>query len=378
MATDTIKVGDVIQRVSTHIIDELRVLLGNMKSLTPELRTVKLRALVSRSKKQLADLLAICKWLESPDVGKYFNSLNQMHFQITNTENELNEIQDGLYFTHRDLFAKRIRPINVRMARDILALGHYAHLPVPIFTCGRMPAPRLPSEIKVRENLEIFIRAKLFLVDTMPRYCFQLRTTIQNGALHIVVPNMYELVLTLQYADESAPWNIIGFNFLVSSSLSENSENEPINFDVVSFEAGVLQKLRDMVGNKVAIERIFATDNRTQLCPQKSSGTTVSNAPAIDSILNLGDVSTVDETCHPSGESIEKEVSLQRILGICNHAAEAIQLRVLYAQGLQLKRAGIWNGDNIELSYSELDRCTAFIMKIWKSTQSGYGYAHQL
>ena len=54
---ETIPLGDLIQGVSTTILIDLQILLENLKSMTPEVRTIRLRAFITKSKNKKTNQL---------------------------------------------------------------------------------------------------------------------------------------------------------------------------------------------------------------------------------------------------------------------------------------------------------------------------------
>jgi hypothetical protein len=352
----TIHLGDILQRVAVTSFEELRILLNSMKSWTPELRTVKLRNFISKAKKRLASLLALCKWLQINDVRKHFTCLNSITFEISNLESNLNEIQDGFFFTHRDLFAKRTRPINVKIARDSLSSSSYGFLSVPMFSCGLMPRPVLVScsESDLKRNLNIFIKCKLALNDPMPMpgassYAGY-ETITEEGLLTIKKGHMFEIKLSLQFADESAPWEIIDFRFLVQDSLRDScSTVVAVDYDLGIYRQDVLFLLRSLTQSRKYVEDIFAATRRTISEVPDGQG-----APEI----------------YPSIESDEQApLTMRRILKICKHASETVALRILYAQSLKLKQ-NVLGGDLLDVVYVEQEAATVLQLQFWKSLVS--------
>ena len=132
----TLPFGDVIKRVAYAMYSQLQIVLHNMRIQSFELRTQSLISFISRSKKKLAQLLAITRWLDMPGISQFFANMSQLQLKISARENRLNENQDALYFTHSLLFSFRIRSLDVVSAKDILARGTYPHLPASIFSCG--------------------------------------------------------------------------------------------------------------------------------------------------------------------------------------------------------------------------------------------------
>jgi hypothetical protein len=363
----TVHLGDVVQRVAITTFEELRILLTSMRSWTPELRTVKMKGFLAKAKKRLASLLALCKWLQIGDVRKHFACLDKLNFEITNLENNLNEIQDGMYFTHRDLFAKRVRSINVKMGRDVMATGKYGYLSVPIFSCGLMPQPAVVEHARLRRDLDIFIRSKLLLSDPIPpaspNCMAKLGSTVENGFLRIQKPNMFEVLLSLQYADEAAPWEVIGFKLLSDDSVRDMSSSTRIGYHgSKEFETNVLSLLRRLSRTEPNLLDVFKADNRTEV-PDADARPRL--APMdIESDTRVSETKSQADSEQP--DHIEPPLTLKRILKICQYSAESFVIRILYAQALRLKQQ-LLAVDAIDVVYTEQDLSANVQVKFWKS-----------
>jgi Mediator complex subunit MED14 len=242
--------GDVVQKAAMAMYQELSTLMYNLRSQSPVLRTQRLLAYIARTKKRLAQLLAIARWLGVPGVTQFFNNMGQLKTKIWTKDNELNMLQDGLFFTHGGLFSRRLRPLDVLTARDILARGRCDTLPASLFvSAAHIHAP--PADLAaaaaaatailapssssssplsassgddaaaaaddadvaaLRRSLNIYLRAKIMLHDPVPADVDA--AAVDHGVLTLRVLGLFELVLTLDHLDEQAPWNVLRYRTL--------------------------------------------------------------------------------------------------------------------------------------------------------------------
>lgn len=364
--------GDVIKRVAFAIYNQLQNVLHNMRIQSPELRTQTLIMFISRSKKKLAQLLAITRWLDMPGVSQFFSNMSQLHFKISTRENRLNENQDALYFTHSQLFSCRIRSLDVVTAKDILARGTYAHLPKSIFSYGSIQdihrEPSEPSESSIRKSLDLYLRSKMVLNDEVPPDINF--STIDNGVLTIRVNNMYELVLTIDYLDISSPWNVLRLKLCVSSHSNESFNSQQnlseVENDVLMVMRRISAKAHQSLKNAAHCEDTIGTRKFLQ---QESSFVDTKSVTVHDAITD--DVS-ISERHY---DALASPALLPRFHRICQHTAYATALRYLYLQALETSRT-IWAGI-CQAEFQEKRDYSQFVFRFWKSHMTGY-YQYEL
>jgi Mediator complex subunit MED14 len=363
--------GDVIKRVAFAIYNQLQNVLHNMRIQSPELRTQTLILFISRSKKKLAQLLAITRWLEMPGVSQFFSNMSQLHFKITMRENRLNENQDALYFTHSQLFSRRIRSLDVVTAKDILARGTYPHLPTSIFsngtTAGKSLEKTQPTEITLRKSLDLYLRSKLALDDEVPSDINS--STIDNGVLTIRVNNMYELMLTIDYLDIRSPWNILRLKLCVSSHSNESFHSRQ---NLSEVENDVLMVMR-RISAKSYIPVSTPTPNVDGSSNEESphSENPLADATSMTMPDAINGYITVD-TCSGVRTPLPLPL-LPRFHLICQHTALATALRYLYLQALEASRT-IWVGI-CQAEFQEKRDYSQLVVRFWKShTTSHYQY----
>ena len=380
----TLPFGDVIKRVAFAMYSQLQNVLHNMRIQSPELRTQSLISFISRSKKKLAQLLAITRWLDMPGISQFFANMSQLRLKISARENRLNENQDALYFTHSQLFCCRIRTLDVVSAKDILARGIYPHLPASIFSHGTSTEDDsdeggITSGSFLRKSLNIFLRSKLVLRDCVPSDIDQ--SSIINGLLTVRVNNIYELILTLDYLDTDAPWNILKYRILVSSHPRESFNSRQ---DLSRVENDILLVLRRIAAPLIPTP-IATTDSVTQiaLVATKKDGLETVSDNVADVLSN--EIAPADNSLMPPPSVVDASIVhtrsstavpvLPRLHVICQHAANAAALRYLYIQALETSRSvltGLGEAEFQEkISYSQ------FIFRFWRSRITGY-YQYEL
>ena len=223
--------GDVLQRTARSIHQELSTLLQNMRQQSPVMRTQKLLLFIVKCKKRLAQLLAIARWLSVPGVSQFFANMTQLKARIWMLDNGLNELQDGLFHVHASLYSQRLRSLDVLTARDILATSGCCNLmpasmfapasEIALLTASGNPSTALSTptatvdEESLRTSLNIYLRAKLALIDPIPEEFDS--SEIHNGVLTLRMNDLFELMLTLDYLDATAPWNVLRYRMLVVS-----------------------------------------------------------------------------------------------------------------------------------------------------------------
>jgi Mediator complex subunit MED14 len=364
--------GDVIKRVAFAIYNQLQNVLHNMRIQSPELRTQTLILFISRSKKKLAQLLAITRWLEMPGVSQFFSNMSQLHFKIAMRENRLNENQDALYFTHSQLFSRRIRSLDVVTAKDILARGTYPHLPTSIFSNGTTTGNSLETtqstEISLRRSLDLYLRSKLALNDEVPSDINS--STIANGVLTITVNNMYELMLTIDYLDICSPWNVLRLKLCVSSHSNESFHSQQ---NLSEVENDVLMVMR-RISAKSYVPFCAPTPNIDGSSNEESSHL---NAPLADpTSMTTPDAINSDISVNNCRSGvITPPPLLPRFHLICQHTALATALRYLYLQALEASRT-IWVGI-CQAEFQEKRDYSQLVFRFWKSHTTGY-YQYEL
>lgn len=416
-SSQRVRLGDVVKNSTESIIEDLKLVLDEMKPLKPEQRTSRMRSFVKRSKKKLSILLGLCKWSGNPEIPTFFASLFAIESQLADIDAQLNLARDQLYFAHSGLFGRRLRSLDVASAHTILSCGTYDELPHVMFTCGKHPEPR--DHPNLREDLDQFLKAKLILHEPVPRAIK--RANIENGVVKIHIPHVFEVSLTLQYADDTAPWQVVGFRILADDHPDESESVDPASngYDVSMFENRVTAFLQIESNSMQSAENIFRFDQDTHERYQHS--TSVGVAPSQDVITG----STVDAysshevasggssglgssadanlsslpACNDSSTlmkqnatsalvlthdpvpvpvpplpslvtydaSTKPTLSLTRICRICLHAGEAAVLRVLHSQALRIGRSSLWRVGNL-LSVDFQDRSDAadVIVRFWR------------
>jgi hypothetical protein len=373
----TLPCGDVMKRLAYAIHNQLQNILHNMRIQSPELRTQSLLSFISRSKKKLSQLLAITRWLDFAGIPQFFSNMSQLQSRISTHTNRLNENQDALYFTHSQLFSRRIRSLDVISAKDIIARGTYPHLPASIFSCG-MPyedpsQKKIYDEDTLRRNLNIFVRSKLALIDSIPTDINF--SSIKEGLLTLRLDGMYELTLTLDYLDSSSPWNILRFKLSVDSHERESFDYQQ---DVSEVENDVLIFLRSISSPTPPPAPILETELSVPLLISSNGSI---NSPILEYIIDnnnpddpamISAVTTLTDSMKnkEDSNSIGKSPILHRLHTICQHSAYATALRYLFIQALELSRT-IWNGI-CEAEFQEKTIYSQVVFKFWRSNITGY------
>ena len=373
--------GDVIRRVAFAIYNQLQNVLHNMRIQSPELRTQSLTAFISRSKKKLAQLLAITRWLDTPGVAQFFANMTQLQLRISARENRLNENQDALYFSHSQLFSNRIRSLDVVSAKDILARGTYAHLPASMFSSGSNSGSAFDSitlsSATLEKSLNIYLRSKLTLSDSVPLGIEY--SSVDNGVFTMGVRNMFELAITLQYLDIDSPWNILRLKLCVSSHSREYFHSQQ---DLSEVENDVLMVLRRIADKNVKSDDSTITpvvDNSVDLNTQNGSAATNiqdNNGTGRDKAQSATDSSgALTLTSASTTGSASPCPILPRIYVICQHAAYATALRYLFVQASEYSKT-IWLGI-CQAEFQEKRNYSQLVFRFWKSNKAAY-YQYEL
>lgn len=364
--------GDVIKRVAFAIYNQLQNVLNNMRIQSPELRTQTLILFISRSKKKLAQLLAITRWLEMPGVSQFFSNMSQLHFKISMRENRLNENQDALYFTHSQLFSRRIRSLDVVTAKDILARGTYPHLPTSIFSNGTITGnsvePTQSSELSLRKSLDLYLRSKLALNDEVPSDINS--STIDNGVLTIRVDNMYELMLTIDHLDICSPWNVLRLKLCVSSHFNESFHSQQNLSEVENDVLMVMRRISSKSYQSISTATSNIDGSHIEILPLLDATITDATSMTVQDAIT-GDISV--NKCR-SG-LVTPPPLLPRFHLICQHTALATALRYFYLQALEASRT-IWVGI-CQAEFQEKRDYSQLVFRFWKSRMTGY-YQYEL
>lgn len=363
--------GDVIKRLAVAIHSQLQNILHNMRIQSPELRTQSLLAFISRSKRKLAQLLAITRWLDMPGVAQFFTNMSQLQLKISSRENRLNENQDALYFTHSQLFSRRIRTLDVVSAKDILARGTYPHLPASIFS-SEMPTEDVlesgdAAETALRKSLNIYLRSKLALGDAVPSDIDF--SSIENGVLKLRVNNMYELLLTLDHLDTSSPWNVLRLKLCVVSHPQES-------FHSIQNLSGIENDILLVLRRIAEVKPMLVADIKQLSEDHAVSASSEPGPIEIDATLGINRDNTMGtDACHSAITPTQMHALLPRFHTICQHTAYATALRYLYVQALETSRT-IWSG-LCQADFQEKRFYSQFVFRFWRSRNTGY-YQYEL
>lgn len=220
----TVPLGDAIEIISKYLYQELTSHLKEISAQNtpdPEYSTIILRDYLAKARKIICQLHCLTSWLKSASNMKSFTQSNELNMQLQSIKDSILMSQDALYFVHRDIYPKRRRMYETIVAKDILARRTYAFLPEAVTNVGSASPPALLHDATVVSDLDIFIRAKFHLDDSVQDVIRQ-HYKITNGRLIIQIPYMYELELTLCHLHESADWMILSVKCLVASHVSES------------------------------------------------------------------------------------------------------------------------------------------------------------
>ena len=399
-----ISIGELLQKTATAVHMELNNIRLTMRARDPELRTKALRAFVSKTLKKLAQLYAICKWVNVPGVYDFFESIAHLESQVKNVETQLTEIQDRVFWMHSLMYWMRSRRLEVELANDIMASGTYDSLPQAIFTCGRDPVPGGMSGAKlegqdrdmVMDELSTFIRCKVGLSDPLPLGLTY--ANISKGCLHMRRANLYEVVVSLDGLSDEADWVTLKTELLVRSHDSEHFEGEFMKPQVEAELLAVLRKHATSVRDPKAAERakrremaLAAFDNvNAQVLPstqaaikeevtikQNSKDGSSTNETLI-TIKKEPDTMDVVEKADSVGDLKDQEVAsfnLVQIDTVCRHVALAAVHRYLYVQALDMS-VNLWKGC-LETEFTESYDSTTCKLRFWKSKFS-HQYQYEL
>ena len=350
----SVKLGTVIRNVVNITYKELDELITNMSAQTGTLRTQKLRQFCHRAMKRLLQLYALCKWIMTPDVVVFLNDISTLQQHMQEIENELNKMQDTLYFTHANLYSKRFNPLEVRASQDLFARGKITSLPqqmlvyapededkitewykhlyvssasasasssryteadtdadadadaVVVDSDNSMTNNHAHVKDKLVKQLNNAIKVKAIYSEGVDLYGTKTHNVvIQDGMLVISVPGFFKLSLTLRFVSDDSPWKLLGCEFLVQPHLNEHMEQNVIYLDELN--VNLLQSL--------------------------------SNACECDRAVNS------------SGQS-KPTAGLNELLSMCQYASTAAILRYIFVQALNYTRlVGL---RHMEVNYYEL------------------------
>lgn len=335
-----VPLGDVLQRFSSASYSDLQQLLTNMRTLSPEVKYEKLKLYISKTKKQISQLLAIIRWLGVPGVLPYFVQLETLDEHMNQIENKLNQTQDELFFAHRNLYWGRVKNLEVSVAMDILGRGTYQYLPKSIFTCGQPISPDISDETILRRDLNILIRSKVALIDKLPSDISHV--DISDGLLIIRNPYLYELAITLTHLDHNAPWRIIGFKILVDYHKKEEFQGQQ-RYDKSTYEQDVLNILTKL----------------------NSSSSIIKNT--IENEENINEI-------HPSLPI--KKLNLNQMHNICIHSSIGVSLRALYVLALDMTKT-LWKNYS-DVKFVETETQHQCVFSFWKKIKSSGLYLYEL
>ncbi len=120
---NNIEIGDLVQKFSVKLYENLNDLLNLMPAMTPELRAQKLNQHIISSKQKINALLSLCKWLKTYQVkenlSRYANDL--MVYNVKNFERD--QILNGIYYFHAGLYPNRIQPLSIKLSKEIISRG---------------------------------------------------------------------------------------------------------------------------------------------------------------------------------------------------------------------------------------------------------------
>lgn len=311
-----IALGDSIEQISKCLYYELDILLNNMKNQDPEFRTQQLRSYLLKARKVIAQLQSITKWLQSNEVKKFFVQSYELEVQLKTIKESIVLGQDSLYFIHRDMFPKRSRPLEVKVAKDVLCSGTYSFLPESVIHVGMSELPTLMEKESVINDLNIFIQAKMILDDKIP-IIQHLSFQVFDGKLIITYAKLYQLYLTLSSLTEKADWIVLGTKILVKSHISENYN--------VAYD---------------------------QFLTEKS---------LVDVLRYYSSLSTNES------KSI---MTLDKLHILSYHYAISVAIRLMYIQALDLSRT-VWK-NHLEIEFQDIPiQNTIFFTRFWKGQISG-------
>jgi hypothetical protein len=403
-----ISVGELLQKTATAIHMELNNIRLTMRARDPELRTKALRAFVSKTLKKLAQLYAICKWVDAPGVRGFFESISYLESQVKNVEGQLTEIQDRIFWMHSFMYWMRSRRLEVELASQIMATGTYEDLPEAIFTCGRDPVPggilgaKLEGEARERviDELSTFIRCKVGLSDPLPVGLSHAH--IAKGCLHMRRGSLYEAVVSLDGLSDEADWVTLKTELLVESHPKEHFEGGFMKPQIEAELLAVLRKHATSVRDPKAADRarkrasLLSTVDGVSTQAQASPAMALKEEVVIKeepegkggskpAVAIKEEPKTMDVEKEGTGESSGSLVdvakqerasfNLVQIDAVCRHVALAAVHRYLYVQALDMSM-NLWKGA-LEAEFTEGYDSISCKIRFWKSKFS-HQYQYEL
>lgn len=205
---EEIPLGDLVQKISLALYEQLANLMKIMPAQTPELRAQKLKQYFAIARSRLENLQVICQGLYSAEMKTGLKSLGDQDDECCRRRFETEQVLNAMYFFHAELYPKRIRSLDVDLAKEILARNAYPYLPEAIFTDypGDVEAADVSTTLRA---LELHIKAKLALEECIPPDCDSVE--LIDGVLILQKSNLFKIALTLAYLDKSASWKPLNF-----------------------------------------------------------------------------------------------------------------------------------------------------------------------
>ena len=308
--TDVVFVGDLVRQVASDCYRRLMAVIDAAAKQTPELRYEKLKSCIQRMKKHLSMMYAILIWLKEDNVQKFLSSVKLITGDMRQRSMHLNFAQDSLYFFHRSLFQRRIASLDVGFAADIMGRGTYSHLPENTFSLGDSGLKPKRQRTQVDNViLDICIGSKIRIHHFVPRGCNIVN--IQNGQLTMGVTDLFEVILSLWYDSDLAPWKVISCAIQVKHDLS-------------------LRRM-DSIGRKNLEKDLI---------------------PILQVIL---------------AEKQRLANPLEAVYNICAHVASSAVLKLMYIQSLDISRANIYG--EMKVDYLEDELQFAFGFNFWGNSR---------
>lgn len=263
----TVPLGDALQRVAIKIYNDTNNLLLDFKKQDPELRTTELRVFLTHTKAKLLQLLCLVRWLSKHNVNSLFNSILQFNMDLTGLDGVTLRNLDEMYFIHGSLFPLRSNQHEVILARHLMVKGDYLSLPRAAQFAGRMPLPRPLPASTLQSKMNIFLKAKLALLDPLPtnrRY----KASVENGLLHIVCENVFTLDVTLQSLSRESDWMVVHFvcpRLFAVSHGEKDEKNDMSRNDIIQLESHLSKLSTTSWKLKVLLQTAEHVSNRIQM-----------------------------------------------------------------------------------------------------------------
>jgi hypothetical protein len=162
---------------------------------------------------------------------------------------------------------------------------------------------------------------------------------------------IFELILSLQYLDENAPWEVIGFQITVCNHITEKHNNENSYYDISTFEKSVFDILREKslgINNlKIlfqSLENKLASNDDSDIQQQTI---------LMDSTTELTEV-TVTPSLIPMNC-----FTLEKVFKLCQQASDAVIQRILFVQAAKMSKSMLWKGGYLEVDFldSQIEQC---------------------